>query len=160
VAGTDVEGTIDGIAATGIGRTLSLNSLIDSPAAGLSIDIDGGVSGPLGNVEYQPGVAARVAEVTTFLLSEDGSFDSAQDAQQRRIENFNDEIDRFEDRLFNREQTRRAQWARLQTVIAGLQERGSGMSRPMCFCQKNADRDPSKKIPCLRINECFAASCV
>lgn len=128
VAGTDVEGTIDGLAATGIGRTLSLNSLTDSPAAGLSLEIDGGLTGALGAVEYQPGVAARVAEVTTQILAEDGTFDSAQDAQQRRIDDFNDEIDRFEDRLFSREQTLRAQWSRLQTVIAGLQERSSWIS--------------------------------
>ncbi len=128
VTGTDVVGTIDGVLASGIGRTLSLNELVDSPAAGLSVEIDGGVSGVLGSVEYQPGVAARVAEITTQLVGEDGAFDSAEDAQQRRIDDFNDQIDRFEDRLFTRETSLRRQWANLQTLLEGLQQQGAWLA--------------------------------
>lgn len=128
VTGTDVAGTIDGVVASGIGRTLSLNTLLDSPAAGLSVEIEGGVSGALGSVDYQPGVAARVAEVTTRLLTDDGVFDSADDAQQRRIDDFNDQIDRFEDRLFTRETNLRRQWASLQTLLEGLQQQGAWLS--------------------------------
>lgn len=127
-AGTDVEGTIDGIDAAGLGRTLSLASTADSSAAGLALDIDGGVTGALGAVEYQPGIAARVAAVTTQLIDEDGALDSASSAQERRISDFNDQIDQFEDRLFTRETNLRRQWASLQTLLQQLQERGSWLS--------------------------------
>ncbi len=128
VAGTDVAGTIDGVAATGIGRSLSLSSLADSNAAGLSLQIAGGVSGSLGSVDYQPGLAARVVEVTTQLTGDDGAFDSADDAQQRRIDDFNDQIDRFELRLALREETLIRQWSSLQTLLAGLQEQSSWLA--------------------------------
>ncbi|MEM1333577.1 MAG: flagellar filament capping protein FliD, partial [Actinomycetota bacterium] len=125
VDGVNIEGTINGQSATGIGRTLSLNTLVDDDAAGLSVTVDGGLTGSLGAVDYQPGVAARVAEITTFMLGDDGTFDTAQDAQQRRIDGFNDDIERFEDLLLIREQTLRRQWSSLQTTLAQLQERGN-----------------------------------
>lgn len=125
VDGINVEGTIDGVAATGIGLTLSLNSLSDSNAAGLSVVIDGGVSGSLGSVDYQPGIAARIAELTTQLTGEEGAFDGADEAQERRITDFNTQIERFEDRLFTRETNLRRQWASLQSLLEGLQQQGS-----------------------------------
>lgn len=128
VEGVNIEGTIDGEAATGIGRTLSLNDLIDSNAAGLSVTIDGGVSGVLGSVDYQPGVAARVAEVVTQMLSDEGVFESAESAQDRRIEDFNDQIERFEDRLITRETNLRRQWSSLQTLLEGLQQQAGWLS--------------------------------
>ncbi|MEM9748088.1 MAG: hypothetical protein AAF945_15430, partial [Actinomycetota bacterium] len=125
VAGDDVAGTIDGIAATGTGRRLFLNELVDSPAAGVSLQIDGGVTGALGNVDYQPGLAARVAELTTFLVDDEGTLETVADAQQRRIEDFNDQIDRFEDRLLIREDTLIRQWSSLSTLLEGLNNQGN-----------------------------------
>jgi flagellar hook-associated protein 2 len=125
VTGTNIAGTIAGVTATGIGRTLSLNILADSNAAGLSVVVDGGVSGALGNIDYQPGVGARVAELTTQLTGIDGVFDGADQAQQRRVDDFNGQIERFEDRLFTREANLRRQWASLQTLLQGLQEQGT-----------------------------------
>lgn len=128
MSGTDIVGTIDGVAATGLGRTLSLNALADSPAAGLAIDVDGGLSGALGTVDYQPGVAARVAAVTTQMIGDDGSLETAADAQQRRIEDFNDQIEAYEDRLYTREVNLRRQWASLQTLLEGLQQEASWLT--------------------------------
>ena len=125
VAGDDVAGTIDGIAATGTGRRLFLNELVDSPAAGVSLQIEGGVTGALGNVDYQPGLAARVAELTTFLVDDEGTLETVADAQQRRIEDFNDQIDRFEDRLLIREETLLRQWSSLSSLLEGLNNQGN-----------------------------------
>lgn len=139
VDGVNVAGTIDGIAATGIGRTLSLNELVDSNAAGLSVDIDGGVSGVLGALEYQPGLAARVAEITTQMLSDEGTFESADSAQERRIEDFNDQIERFEDRLFTRETNLRRQWSSLQTLLEGLQQQSGWLSSQIAGLPTNSN---------------------
>ncbi|MFN3256000.1 MAG: flagellar filament capping protein FliD [Ilumatobacter sp.] len=128
-AGVNVEGTIDGVAALGQGRTLTLGPLVDTPAAGLSITVDGGVSGALGAISYQPGIAARVAEFATGVINEDtGLLQTASDAADRRVKDFNDQIERFEDRLFTREATLRRQWASLQTLLQGLQDQGSWIS--------------------------------
>ena len=127
--GTDVAGTIDGIAATGIGRRLTLPKAADSRAAGLGVDVAGGVTGTLGPVEYQPGLAARVVEVTTALTrDETGTLVTAKQFADKRIDDFNDQIDRFEDRLLIRETNLRRQWSNLQTILGGLQSQGDWLS--------------------------------
>ncbi len=129
LSGVDVAGKIDGVVATGIGRTLSLNALVDSRAAGLSVTIDGGVSGALGTVDYQPGIAARVAEFATSVTDTDrGLLQTANDAADRRVTDFNTQIDRFEDRLFTREANLRRQFSALQTLLEGLQSQGNFIS--------------------------------
>ncbi len=129
LTGVDVAGTIDGVEATGIGQTLSLNVFVDSDAAGLSVTIDGGAFGALGAVDYQPGIAARVAEFATSVTDSDtGMLQTANDAADRRVTDFNDQIDRFEDRLFTRETNLRRQFAALQTLLEGLQSQGNFIS--------------------------------
>lgn len=126
---TDVAGTIDGIAATGVGRSLRLAGTADSGAAGLGLEIAGGALGVLGPVEYQPGLAARVVEVTTALTDADtGSLITAKEFSDKRVDDFNDQIDRFEDRLNIRETNLRRQWASLQTLLSGLQSQGDWLS--------------------------------
>jgi flagellar hook-associated protein 2 len=129
LVGTDVEGTIDGEAANGIGRRLTLSTIAESPAAGLAVDVADGVTGVLNDVEYLPGIAARIVEVMTRVTDADtGVLESAKDAQERRVEDFNDQIERLEDRLIVREINLRRQWANLQTVLSGLQEQGNWLS--------------------------------
>lgn len=120
--GTDVAGTIDGVLAVGTGRRLSLLALADSPAAGLAIDVAEGATGALGQVEYRPGIAARIVEVATRITRSDkGTLTSAVDAAGKRVADFNDQITRFEDRLVVKEATLRRQWANVQTLLGSLQ---------------------------------------
>ncbi len=128
VIGTDVVGTIDGVAATGIGRRLSLSELDDSLAKGLSVLVGEGVTGSL-TVDYRPGIAARVAEVTDRLTRADtGVLGNAREAANRRVDGYNEQIERFEDRLFIRETNMRRQWANLQTLLANLQNQGTWLT--------------------------------
>ena len=128
-SGTDVAGTIDGIAATGIGRTLTLPASADSAAAGLGVLAAAGVTGVVGPVEYQPGLAARIVEVTTLLTEKDtGTLTTAKEFADKRIVDFNDQITRFESRLTLRETNLRRQWASLQTILGGLQAQGNWLS--------------------------------
>jgi flagellar hook-associated protein 2 len=128
VAGTDVQGTIDGVVAVGSGRRLSLLESADSLAAGLAVDVTEDVTGT-STVSYQAGIAARVAEVANRLTkSEGGVLTTAKQSADDRIEDFNDQITRLEDRLFIRESNMRRQWANLQTVLSQLQSQGSWLS--------------------------------
>ena len=137
VAGTDVVGTIDGVEATGTGRRLSLGDLVDSPAAGLGVDVAEGVTGSL-SVDYAPGIAGRVAEVADRMTRADvGILDTAGDAAARRVDGFNDQIERFEDRLFVRETNMRRQWANLQTLLANLQNQGTWLSGQLAGLNAN-----------------------
>lgn len=137
VTGADVVGTIDGEVATGSGRRLSLGDAVDSLAAGISVDVTAGVTGTH-SVDYRPGIAARVVEVTDRLTRADtGVLDNAQDAATRRVDDFNDQIERLEDRLFLRETNMRRQWASLQTILANLQSQGTWISGQLAGLDAN-----------------------
>ncbi len=137
-AGTDVAGTIDGVLGIGTGRRLVLGTGAASPAAGLGIDVTGGVSGSVGQVDYVPGIAARVVEVTTSMTrASTGSITSATAFAERRIGDFTDQIDRLEDRLLTREINMRRQWANLQTLLSGLQNQGSWLSGQLSSLSNN-----------------------
>lgn len=127
--GVNVAGTIDGVTATGLGRRLSLTTFEDSPAAGLAVDVAGGVTGAVGDVSYQPGFAARVVEVATALTdADDGTLTSAKEAADRRIKGFTDQMTKLEDRLSIREINMRRQYSSLQTLLGNLQSQGDWLS--------------------------------
>ncbi len=138
LTGTDVVGTIDGVAATGTGRRLVLASDAATPAAGLGVDVAGGATGAIGNVEYVPGLAARVVAVTSALTRADtGLINSAKTSAESRADAFGDQIARLEDRLITREANMRRQWASLQTLLSGLQNQGSWLSGQLSSLSNN-----------------------
>lgn len=137
-AGTDVAGTIDGVIATGVGRRLSLDAGVDSRAAGLGIDIADGVTGALGTVDYVPGLAARVVEVTSNVTrTGTGMLVTAKEFAESRVDDFDDQINRLDDRLLIREMNMRRHWANLQTLISGLQNQGSWLSGQLSSLSNN-----------------------
>lgn len=128
LTGTDVAGTINGLAATGAGQTLSLTTVGGNPAAGLSVTVTGTTPG-VTTVEYRPGAAARVVELANALTRpETGTLTGAKDFADRRVKDFNDQISRLEDRLSVRELNFRRQYSNLQTMISGLQTQGNWLS--------------------------------
>ncbi len=138
LAGTDVAGTIDGVLASGIGRRLALASDASTPAAGLGVDVAAGVTGAVGNVDYLPGIAARVVAVTTALTrAESGLVTSAKTSAEGRVDAFDDQITRLEERLFTRETNMRRQWANLQTLLSGLQNQGNWLSGQLASLNNN-----------------------
>jgi flagellar hook-associated protein 2 len=126
--GTNVAGTINGIAAVGSGQTLSLGTLGGNPAAGLAVTVTATSPG-VTTVDYRPGAAARVVELATALTRpENGSLTTAKESADRRVREFNDQISRLEDRLAVRELNFRRQYSNLQTLISGLQTQGNWLS--------------------------------
>ncbi|WP_420452518.1 flagellar filament capping protein FliD [Ilumatobacter sp.] len=129
LGGVDVAGTIDGVVATGSGRTLSVPPGSAGRAAGLSVKVDAGLIGALGTIDYQPGIAGRIAEFATAATDVDrGVLQTATTSADRRVEDFNDQIERFEDRLFIKEANMRRQFAALSTLLEGLQTQGNWIS--------------------------------
>lgn len=138
LAGTDVEGTIDGVAAAGVGRVLTVSPLEAEPSAGLSVEVAGGALGLLGTVDYQPGLAARTVELTTAVTDDEGgTLTSAADFAQQRVDDFNDQIERYEDRLIVRETNLRRQWANLQTLLGGLQSQSDWITGQLATLNNN-----------------------
>ena len=126
--GTDVAGTIDGKTAVGVGQRLKLLATADSRAKGLEIDVAEGVSGSLGPVSYDPGVAARIVALATVATDTDGPLTTASETLDTRYEAFNDQIDRFEERMVIKEAQLRRQWTTVQTLLASLENQQSWLT--------------------------------
>ena len=127
--GVDVAGTIDGVAATGSGRRLSIPSLLDEPTAGLAVDVAGGTTGAVGSVTYDPGFAAHAVEYATNAIDTDaGTITGAKDAVDKSVTRLTEQMSKLEDRLTIREANMRRQYSSLQTLLNGLQNQGTWLT--------------------------------
>ncbi|MEY4231026.1 MAG: hypothetical protein RLZZ362_1875, partial [Actinomycetota bacterium] len=127
--GTDVAGTIDGKAAIGVGQRLRLLSLDSSDARGLEVDVAEGAVGDVGSIMYSPGIAARMAWLTTNSLADNGIIATAQKTYDSRITGFEQQITRFELRMTLKEAGLKRQWGSVQGLLSDLQAQGSWLSR-------------------------------
>lgn len=121
--GTDAAGTIDGIAATGIGRQLSIPGS-DGTLSGLSVLLTSDATGAVGTVNYEPGLAQRISSAVTFAV-DNGYLSDAQAGRQSRIDTIAASIDSYNIRLEAREKRMRAEYANLEVVLNRLQQQGS-----------------------------------
>lgn len=138
VTGSDVIGTIDGIAATGSGRRLTLPAGATSDATGLAVEVPEGVTGPIGTIEFVPGIAARIEHLATALTSSTtGALTTAKASADAQVERFNDQIERFEDRLAIREAGLLRRFSALQSLLGQMQSQGSWLSGQLASLPKN-----------------------
>lgn len=127
--GTDVAGTIDGKAAVGVGQRLRLLSLDTSGARGLEVDVAEGAVGAVGSLTYAPGIAARMAWLTTTSLADKGTIATAKNNYDTKITGFEQQITRFELRMTLKEAGLKRQWSSVQGLLSNLQSQGSWLSR-------------------------------
>ena len=119
--GVDVQGTIDGQAAVGLGQTLSLSTTSTSNAKGLAVNITEGQTGSAVPVAYAPGIAARLVSTITALTATAGDFTSSLASYDKQYADFTTKIDKFDERMITKEDMLRRQWSRVQASLAGLQ---------------------------------------
>lgn len=120
-AGVDVQGTIDGQVAVGLGQTLSLSTTSTSNAKGLAVNITEGQTGSAVPVAYAPGIAARLVSTITALTATTGEFTSSLASYDKQYADFTTKIDKFDERMITKEDMLRRQWSRVQASLAGLQ---------------------------------------
>jgi flagellar hook-associated protein 2 len=120
-AGVDVQGTIDGQVAVGLGQTLSLSTTSTSNAKGLAVNITEGQTGSAVPVAYAPGIAARLVSTITALTATAGDFTSSLASYDKQYADFTTKIDKFDERMITKEDMLRRQWSRVQASLAGLQ---------------------------------------
>lgn len=122
-AGTDVQGTIGGEAATGAGRNLTA---ADGTAAdGLVISYAGADTGAVGEFSFSRGIAGLLEQVTDRFLKTGGVLAGVADRINDQIDRYNDRIDSVQDRLERRRAGLIEQFSRLEESIAALQARGN-----------------------------------
>ena len=134
VAGTDVQGTINGEEADGFGRILT-GKLNSENIEGLSLRVDvtadelASSAGSLGDVQLVYGIGRLLSDALGFITDEfDGSLKSRQDAIESTIDDLDDQIASMNRRI---EQTRLGlvnKFARLEGSLATLQSQGDFLS--------------------------------
>lgn len=131
-AGTDVQGTIDGQEATGVGNALSLASGTGG-AVGLSVDVGGLTQndldysgGEVGSVTYQPGLAQRLSRlVEQQTASGTGLLDSAKTSRLNQVTSLQKQIDDWDRRLESYRTMLTTQFTAMETAIAALKSQSS-----------------------------------
>lgn len=124
-SGTDVAGTIGGIAATGNGRTLSGTDAYDGLLVSITATQDqvtgaGGTLG-LGTVTINSGLASKFEEFLSGLIETGGVIDRATDRWDAQIKLADSRIEQLEERLDRREAALRRQFTALETAMGRLQ---------------------------------------
>jgi len=127
-AGTDVAGTINGIAATGAGQQLIIP--FNTPGSGgLALNITGTTLGDLGTFTYSPGIAQRVSTaVTAATDAVTGSITTAQNTLNTQITTFNQQIADMEQQLTQYQTTLQNEFNNMESVIAGLKATGGTLT--------------------------------
>lgn len=130
--GQDVQGTINGRAATGSGRTLTAAS-DDPDAKGLSLRIAAttadltaaGGTLDLGSVAYARGLTGVLDDLLADHEGTDGRLERAKGLVDDRIGDLQDRIDAYERRLVDRETFLRRQFTAMEQAISNIQSQGN-----------------------------------
>jgi flagellar hook-associated protein 2 len=124
-AGSDIQGTINGVTATGTGQQLMV-PFADNTLSGLALKITNGVTGDLGNFTYTPGLAQRVQTAITNASDPlSGYITASENDFKARIQFVNDQVASMEQHVTAYETALRSQYATLESTISTLKSQGS-----------------------------------
>jgi flagellar hook-associated protein 2 len=121
--GTDLVGTIGGVAGTASGNTLK--GAVGTSASGLTLDISSTTGG---TVTVSNGVADQLDALLSSLLGDDNVLDSRITSLNTRISEIGDERTAAERRLTAIEKRYRAQFNALDSLLNELNSTGSFIS--------------------------------
>lgn len=137
-AGTDVAGTINGIAAIGSGQELTGAS--GTPTDGIKIQIGGGALGARGTVSFSNGYAVNMNTALNTILGSSGMINSQTAGINKSIQSISDQITAENSRLAQVQQTYMAQFTSLDTLMAQMQNTSNYLTQQitgMSYTQKN-----------------------
>jgi flagellar hook-associated protein 2 len=124
-AGTDVAGTINGEAATGVGQILTGNEGNDN-TEGLKIRVTATTTGSHGTIVFSKGTAALLADYLDFITESDtGSIDTAQSGIETEIEDIDEQIAYLEERVAAKQEALLRQFNAMESALNRLQTQGT-----------------------------------
>ena len=134
--GTDVAGTIGGVAATGTGQSLAATT---GPAKGFQVKVTATQAAivaaggwlPLGSPTYQEGMAGRLSRYLATAEGLTGIVSTASNRWASQIRIANTQIAAYEVRLDQRESTLRRQLTSMESAMSTLSQQGSWMSQQL-----------------------------
>jgi len=133
--GTDVEGTIGGVAATGNGQ--SLTAAAGSPAEGIQISITGGLVGDRGNVTFSQGFAHQLTNLAAGFTGKDSLLQTKTDGLSVSIKSIASQRERFETRLESIEKRYRAQFVALDAMMSSMQNTSNYLTQQLATLSSN-----------------------
>lgn len=118
VIGQDVQGTINGVAATGSGQNLygATGTAVD----GLTVQVTGGALGSRGTVTVQRGYAAQLNTVMTNLLSTTGMVQNETDSINSSLTSLASQISSMQLQLSNKQALYYTQFNALSAAVASM----------------------------------------
>jgi flagellar hook-associated protein 2 len=117
-AGVDVAGSINGVAASGSGQTLT--GATGNASEGLALRIAGGALGARGNATFSHGYASRISQYLDSVLGDDGSLKTRTDGIDSSIKNLDRRQEQMEARLVQIEKRYRAQFSALDSMLSNM----------------------------------------
>ena len=127
-SGTDVAGTINGVAATGSGQVL-IAPATDPTLGGIALTVTATAAGAYGSFTYTPGAAMRLNMVASGATDfANGSITSAVSSQQSVIRDLTDQIADWDDRLQLKQDLLKTQFANLETALGKLKDQSNWLS--------------------------------
>ncbi len=116
--GVDVQGTINGVAATGSGQNLygATGSAVD----GLTVSVTGGALGSRGTVTVQRGYAAQLNTVMSSLLSSTGMVQNETDSINNSLTSLASQISNMQLQLSNKQALYYTQFNALSAAVASM----------------------------------------
>ena len=116
-AGTDVQGTINGANATGVGQMLTSSS---GNSQGLSILVSGGITGARGTVSYSNGYAYTMNNYLTSLLSSSGALTSSTNELNTNISDVAKQIASIQQGLIAKQAMYTAEYTALNNMMTTM----------------------------------------
>lgn len=132
-AGLDIAGSIGGIAATGVGQTLTATT---GDAKGLAVMITAGATGERGAVNFAKGFAYQLDKLASKLLEDDGVVDSRIDGLDSTVKDIGKRRQALEARMVQIEKRYRAQFTALDTMVASMTKTSNFLSQQLANLPK------------------------
>ncbi|WP_394778289.1 flagellar filament capping protein FliD [Undibacterium sp.] len=133
--GTDIEGTIGGAPAAGSGTTLTGSD--GGPAAGIKVDISGGVLGDRGTVNYSSGYASMFSSLIDSYIGTNGSIKSANDSINASIKSINKASDDLNTQLIATQKRLTAQYTALNVSLSSMQTTSNFLTQQLAKIAAN-----------------------
>ena len=127
--GLDVQGTIGGRFAEGIGQSLVGGE--GSDAEGLSLIIDTDQVGNIGQVAFNRGIADQVSTLIGQFLDDDGILEVREESLEASLEDIEAQRTALDERIDAFEQRTRAEFNALDSLLANLNSTGSFLAQQL-----------------------------
>ena len=135
VVGTDVEGTIGGVAATGDGQVLTAAD--GSKAAGIQLSITSGDAGDRGTVTFSQGYAYALTNLAASFTGKNSLLASKTDGLNASIKDVAKQRDAFSDHLTQLEAMYRKQFTSLDTMLQSMQSTQAYLTQQLAAIAAN-----------------------